>query len=390
MKIIFSVFQPIKNETPQSGVGKIAYQLFSYLEPKYDINIFFSNKGKIKNKHVKDFGIIFKILNRIIAFCNRFLPYYIIRHFQEILYDLFLRIHINKTIDILISTNAWIPKTAWKAKKWNIKIIFIAGNPNDNYIYNLLKNEKNKLGIKNHDAFDSNPRLNAFNQFFKNTDIVLCINQYIYESFIPNDEISPKYKLIPTIFDANFKIFDIKKKHSNYFTVFYCAHTTTLKGLQYLLPAFNIFQKNKSNVQLFIGGTIDKGVFNLISKSLNDNIRLLGSLESIQIAEQLKQTSVFVVPSLTDAAPVTMIEAMYSKTPIICSDGVGHQWLIEEGVNGYLYDKYSIEQLVEKLERCYNNIENLQIMGENARITIDNAIINKRNFNYRFEKLIKR
>jgi glycosyltransferase involved in cell wall biosynthesis len=216
----------------------------------------------------------------------------------------------------------------------------------------------------------------------------VCINKYIYDSFISNDEISPKCKLIPTIFDANFKIFDIKKKYSDYFTVFYCANTTTLKGLQYLLPAFNIFQKNKSNVQLYIGGTIDKGIFNLISKYLNHNILLLGSLNSFQIAEQLKQTSVFVLPSLTDAGPVTMIEAMYSKTPVICSDGVGNQWLIKEGFNGYLYERYSIDQLVDKLERCYNNIEELQIVGENARKTIDNAIINKQEFYGKFEELI--
>jgi glycosyltransferase involved in cell wall biosynthesis len=385
--IYISVFQPVKNTIPASGVGKIAFELFHYLKNSHNVHLYFSSKGDIQENNVKDLGGFYFFLYRAIGKFKIIMPYYKIRHIQEILFDIFLSTRLNKDIQYLITTNPWIPRTTAKANKNGIKVFYIAGNPNDNMIYNLLKVEKKKLQINTVDAFDYTPRLNSYNRTLPNFNIIFCINDYIYDSFKKYPIVENKLVLLYTIFDANFKIFDITKKVNSSFRIFYCAHSTTLKGLHILLEAFNKFKIGKENIELLIGGNIERNLFLKINDLMKGTI-ILGNMDSKQIATQLKSTSIFIVPSLTDAAPVSMIEAMYSKTPVICSDGVGHQWLIEEGYNGFKYSRNSTNQLIEKLELAYSIKNDLKHLGENARKTIL-EIMNKRNdFFINFEKYI--
>jgi glycosyltransferase involved in cell wall biosynthesis len=389
MKIMLAVFQPIRGDIPSSGVGKMIFELNNFLKSRHNVTIFFSIKGNIKDENVKTFGYLFIFFFRLLGASRRFFPYHLIRYYQEIIYDIFLYFQIDKSIDYFITTNAWTPLSVKKAKKMKIKTIFIAGNPNDNFIYKILVEEKVKLHIDKKDAFDFEPRLKKYNQFIRNIDSIISINQYINDTFYFDKSLkSKKLELLPFIFDANYSAFNTQKTHVDKFRVFYCAHSTTLKGLQYLIPAFKKFQENKIDVELIIGGRIDPSIQRIIEKKINDKINYIGHLTSLQIAEVLISASIFVVPSITDAAPVTLIEAMYSKTPVICSTGVGHQWLIEDGVNGFIYNYSSTKELIQKLEECYKIRKTLPLLGLNARKKIDEIILNKGEFYINFEKLL--
>lgn len=387
--IYISVFQPISDQTPNSGIGKIAFQLYQHLAKNKKVQIFFGHKGNILEPNVRDLGKLYHFIFRVLGFLSRFVPYYFIRNIQEIFFDFFFSFKIKKEVTVLITTNAWIPISIRKAKKYNIKTHFISGNANENMIYNLVKSEKNRLGILTKDAFDYYPRLHRYNKTIINVQYIICINKYILNSFKNSFLNINKVLLLPTIFDANYNDFEITKIHNEIFTIFYCAHTTTLKGLHILLDAYFIFMEGKADIQLVIGGKIDTSILDKISKSLNNTtIKIIGNLNSSQVAGQLKTSNLFVVPSLTDAGPVTMIEAMYTRTPVVCSSGVGNQELIKDGFNGFIYKINNAIQLSEKLEQAYTSKDKLTLIGGNARKTVIKCLSLKREFLLKFESLI--
>tara|TARA_B110000438_G_scaffold270081_1_gene286969 strand:+ start:7336 stop:8439 length:1104 start_codon:yes stop_codon:yes gene_type:complete len=73
----------------------------------------------------------------------------------------------------------------------------------------------------------------------------------------------------------------------------------------------------------------------ILSIALNEKIKLLGfQSNTIKI---LRQSSVFVLPSLSEGLPNTILEAMSIGIPVVASNVGGIPDLINHGTNGFLY-----------------------------------------------------
>jgi glycosyltransferase involved in cell wall biosynthesis len=78
----------------------------------------------------------------------------------------------------------------------------------------------------------------------------------------------------------------------------------------------------------------------------------------------LKAADVFIFPSILEGSPNSVLEAMASGLPVICSNIPNHTEIIENGHNGYVYNNH--KHLVEML----NNLKNKKLrskIGKNAR-----------------------
>ncbi len=74
------------------------------------------------------------------------------------------------------------------------------------------------------------------------------------------------------------------------------------------------------------------------------------------------------IPSTWDVFNFTVIEAMDSGRPVVCSNGAGASELIEDGVTGFVYDGSSAEALAAALDRALSTpLARLQEIGRNAR-----------------------
>ena len=74
------------------------------------------------------------------------------------------------------------------------------------------------------------------------------------------------------------------------------------------------------------------------------------------------------VPSTWDVFNFTVVEAMHSGRPLICSDGAGASELIEDGVTGFVYDGSSPPALAAALEKALALPDvRLAEIGRNAR-----------------------
>ena len=72
-------------------------------------------------------------------------------------------------------------------------------------------------------------------------------------------------------------------------------------------------------------------------------------------------------PSLSEGMSLAGLEAMAFGMPILCSDHSGVNDLVENGVNGYVFQTGNIEDLKDKICWFVKNKERCISMGKRSR-----------------------
>lgn len=84
------------------------------------------------------------------------------------------------------------------------------------------------------------------------------------------------------------------------------------------------------------------------------------------IPSLLFASDVFVLPTLTEALPTVLAEAMAARLPIVASAVGGVPEMIENEKNGYLVTAGNVHELVETCNSLLVNVEKRRTMGENG------------------------
>ena len=75
-----------------------------------------------------------------------------------------------------------------------------------------------------------------------------------------------------------------------------------------------------------------------MAKTLGVEVFFLGPKKQDEVAALYKYTDIFALPSISDASPLTCIEALWSKKPLLVSNHVGnYPEVISQGQNGYMF-----------------------------------------------------
>jgi len=135
--------------------------------------------------------------------------------------------------------------------------------------------------------------------------------------------------------------------------VLYMGRLYSLKGIQYLIKAFQNLKKRHKLLKLVIAG---KGEFEpylrKVAKDTKD-ILFIGYVDSVMIKKLLYGNCLaVVVPSIYETFPMVVLEAMVCSKPVIASNAGGIPLLVKHGENGFLVkprDTGGIETSIRKL-----------------------------------------
>lgn len=72
-------------------------------------------------------------------------------------------------------------------------------------------------------------------------------------------------------------------------------------------------------------------------RKYNLNVKLLGLKNQIQIRELYKAADIFLLPSISDANPLTCVEALWMRKPLFVSTSVGNYPEVVNKDNGYVF-----------------------------------------------------
>lgn len=87
-----------------------------------------------------------------------------------------------------------------------------------------------------------------------------------------------------------------------------------------------------------------------------------------KIEEEYRKADIFCLPSLFEGYPNVVAEAMSCELPILCSNVYENPYIVEEGVNGFLFDPKKSKAIADAIKKMMSlSYENRQKMGRRNR-----------------------
>lgn len=121
------------------------------------------------------------------------------------------------------------------------------------------------------------------------------------------------------------------------------------KGIQLLLEAFHrLMERGSKHHPSCVLRILGEGPQDL-RRFARDNVVFEGFREGREYADLMKSSHVFVLPSLHDCNPLTIIEALFAGNVVIASDGVGNHLEAVQG-NGLVVPRGSVAAIAQGLE----------------------------------------
>ncbi len=131
------------------------------------------------------------------------------------------------------------------------------------------------------------------------------------------------------------------------------------KGHIVAIKAINEVKKLYPNIRLLIVGNVEEKSYflklkNLVEKyNLQDVVKFLGFVENM--SEVYNIIDILLHHSVFDNIPQVILEAMCYKKPVVASRVGGIPEIVIDGVNGYLFEPSSINDMVEKIKKVLNS-----------------------------------
>jgi len=146
------------------------------------------------------------------------------------------------------------------------------------------------------------------------------------------------------------------------------ARFNPVKDQQSLIQAFatlvndNNYSSKQLSLTLVGDGELTSELKQLVSdKQLNDFVIFTGARNDIP--ELLSQADIFVLSSIAEGIPMTVLEAMATSLPIISTDVGGLSELVENGQTGLLVEKQNVKALANAMNIYIKNPQIIEKHG---------------------------
>jgi len=143
------------------------------------------------------------------------------------------------------------------------------------------------------------------------------------------------------------------------------------KGLEYLIgAASSIVRRGRSKVKFALvgDGPLETKIATMTKNlKLTKNIVFVGRLSLRDVALFLGRASIYVLPSLREGMPWSLLEAMASAVPVVGSDIPGINDVVSQGDNGILVPPRNPEALADAILTLMADRDLRRKLGQNAR-----------------------
>ena len=111
-------------------------------------------------------------------------------------------------------------------------------------------------------------------------------------------------------------------------------------------------------------GEIEKLQAIIEEKGISQYFSFPGWVRKEEKENLLKNADIFLLPSYTEAMPMSILEAMGYGLPIVTTNVGGIPQLVEDGKNGYMTDPGNIDSFVKAILKLISNNELIYDMGK--------------------------
>ena len=206
------------------------------------------------------------------------------------------------------------------------------------------------------------------------TDLLLTMNQWDYD-FAVRRRLARRVEKIPgmgvdftkldCVTDSKETLRDRLGFPRDVFLLLYAAEFSNRKSQSVLIEAMTALPERALLLLAGDGGQLDACKARARELGLGDRVRFLGHVADV--APLYRASDVCVSASRSEGLPFNVMEAMHAGLPVVASRVKGHTDLIEDGVNGMLYEYGNAGDCAEKLRRLMDDPALRQALSTAAR-----------------------
>jgi len=163
-------------------------------------------------------------------------------------------------------------------------------------------------------------------------------------------------------------IFEKEKAGDYELSIMYAGRLFWMKGIMYVLRAYENLQKQFKNLglKIFGKGPLESEIKKFIARRRLNNIYFGGFLPHRELIREIKKSDVIVFPSLYESQPMFALETMACRKPLVAFDLPYAREIVRNGHNGLLARTCDVNDLSKKIASVLSDSNLGQKLGENA------------------------
>ncbi|MBI0397197.1 glycosyltransferase family 4 protein [Cyclobacterium marinum] len=221
-----------------------------------------------------------------------------------------------------------------------------------------------EIGFPNH-SFKA--RL-IYSFLYRFVDKVVCVSNAVKNYLVEMGEVIPEKGHV--IYNPVSLLTNVERVKQPNFTIVSVGRLEKVKNQILLIDS--IAQLNKKNLRLILVGDGNERSFlesRIKNLGLENQILITGFVSNPEL--YLAKADLFVLPSFSEGFGIAVIEAMQLEIPCLCTNVGGIPEFIIEGYSGWLFDPYSKDDFISKLNYCLSLNPELRIkVGKQGKIAI--------------------
>jgi len=264
---------------------------------------------------------------------------------------------------IVVATSHGIERRAWKLRLDEVRLGRESISLKTRIVYPLTSLSQSKMG-------------------FLNSDHVFCKSSEDRDYLI--DWLAlPQTKVTWISTGANLIFAEVAQERNYHRTenLLFAGTWIHRKGIADLTASFVHLARRYPALQLTVlgGGMPQEAIRAGFPPEIRTRVHCISTTNEEETAKAFAGADMYILPSLFETTPLTLIEAMMSGLPIITTATCGMREVIEDGRNGLLVPIRSSESIINAAERFIEN--------ENLRVRLGRAAQNEALDKYTWEQV---
>ncbi|MEW6685312.1 MAG: glycosyltransferase family 4 protein [Candidatus Edwardsbacteria bacterium] len=209
----------------------------------------------------------------------------------------------------------------------------------------------------------------------RSAKIIIVDSKFLADYLHQYSYLKDKVITIPLGVDLDFfKPINWQRKRSSLIRLCVTKQLEVKYGHQFLLQALRQVVEKFPHLKLLIcnEGSEENSLKALTEKlNLSNYVEFLGWLSEEKIRDCLAESDIFVLPSLRESFPVSVMEAMSMELPVIATRVGSVPELVLHGKTGILIKPKDVTELREAISKLIKNPELRMIMGKQGRRLVE-------------------
>jgi len=286
------------------------------------------------------------------------------RHWSERLFDTFASRSVEGFEDTIILAQVGLLRTIRAANDRGLGTAIFGTTELTRRASSRGRRAADELGFQVSGSGDVTSRERIRERSLHEADHIVALSSFIKRSYVESGLSEENITRIPLGVDTDHYTPGPATRAQD-FRVLYVGHMSVLKGIPYLLQAWDrLGWDGNADATLTLCGATQGRFSNYLSQWSFQNLQLPGHVNPLQY---YRGASVFVCPSLSDSFSKATLEAMSCGKPVIITENVGAKDLIEDGEEGFVVPPMDADALSEKLQYFRESPDEVERMGANAR-----------------------